>query len=207
MQKLALAPAIIAVLASPVFLSHGSARQVPKPTAWVAFDANFVRNEPGVRRVVGWFHRGADGSTREESNADGPSRPLVLIMNVAKRLQYRFENEAWNSYLVNLPPGGFLPETVDRDPRKFTPAPAIEKIEVFRFVNPQGVVLFVAPGLNDFPLRSEGPNGEREIFSNVLIRDQPAGLFEPPPGSAVAAHLYGASGAIYYPAGGNPQAK
>ena len=58
---------------------------------WVAFDANFVRTEPGRRRVVGWFHRAADGSTREESNADGPSKPVVLIMNVARELQYRFE--------------------------------------------------------------------------------------------------------------------
>jgi hypothetical protein len=81
----------------------------------------------------------------------------------------------------------------------YRPAPAIEKIEVLRFVNPQGLVQFVAPQLNDFPLKTDRPNGGREVFSNVVVRDQPAGLFEPPPGAAVLVHRDGATGAIWYP--------
>jgi hypothetical protein len=174
-------------------------------TPWVAFDANFVRTEPGQRRVVGFFHRGADGSTREESNIDGPSKPVVLIMNIARRLQYRLADGAWHSFPIYLSPNGWRPETIDHDPRTYRPAPPIEKIEVFRFVNPQGLVQFIAPSVNDFPLRTERPNGGRETFSNILVRDQPAGLFEPPPGATVHVHSDGASGAIWYPAGETPR--
>ena len=191
---------LMAVMASvPPVIAQGTG-------AWVPFEATFVRTDPGQRRVVGWFHRGADGSTREESNADGPSRPVILIMNIAKRLQYRFEDEMWNSYPVYLPREGWRPPAVERDPRKYRPAPAIDKLAVFRFVDSQGLVLFVAPALNDFSLRTERPNGGREIFSNVLLRDQPAGLFEPPEGVAVESHP-DASGAIFYPAGENPLKK
>src|SRR5882762_4769637 len=152
MKRLVVALAVLAGLRAGAVYAQAGVK--PGPTIevaksgpatapqWVAFDANFVRTEPGVRRVVGWFHRGADGSTREESNADGPSRPVVLMMNVARRLQYRFENGQWDSYPVNLPPAGFTPAVVERDPRKFTPAAAIEKIDVFRFVNPEGLVQF-----------------------------------------------------------------
>jgi hypothetical protein len=171
----------------------------------VAFDASFVRTEPGARKVVGWFHRGADGSTREESNADGPAKPVTLIMNVARRLQYRFEEGVWASFPVHFPPNGWHPDPVERDPRKFTPAPAIEKIAVFRFVNPQGLVLLVAPGLNYFPLVTERPNGGREVFSSVFVREQPEGLFEPPPDAVVQVHSDGATGAIFYPAGQSPR--
>jgi hypothetical protein len=174
---------------------------------WTAFDANFVRTEPGARKVVGWFHRSADGSTREESNADGPSAPVTFIMNVAKQLQYRFEGGAWASFPVKLSPNGWHPEAVEHDPRTYRPAPAIEKMPVFRFVNPQGLVLFVAPALNDFPLVTERPGGGREAFSNVFIREQPAGLFEPPPATAVHVYSDGWSGAVWSQAGQNPRAE
>ena len=170
-----------------VTIAAGVAAQTP--ARWVAFEANFVRTEPGQRRIVGWFHRGADGSTREESNVDGPSKPVVLIMNVGKRLQYRFENGVWSSYPIFLSPNGWRPEQVDHDPRKYRPARAIEKIEVLRFVNAQGAVQFVAPALNDFPLKTERPNGGGETFSNVIVREQPADLFVPPPGVTIHAHF------------------
>ncbi len=212
MRRIALAIAVLGVVmwvgptSRPAYTQALPYAQVPtvNPTQWVAFDASFVRTEPGQRRVVGWFHRGADGSTREESNVDGPARPVVLIMNVARRLQYRFENGAWASYPVNLPPNGLRPENVDPKARQFSPAPAIEKIEVLRFVNPQGLVLFEAPSLNYFPLATQGPNGGREMFSNVFIREQPDGLFEPPPGAAVSEHSDEQFGPIWYPAGQSP---
>lgn len=169
-------------------VAHAQSLATPAAAAWVAFDATFVRTEPGRRRVVGWFHRGADGSTREESNVDGPSHPVILILNVARELQYRFEDDVWSSYLAYLPPGGLHPQNIDRDPRKYTVAPPIEQIPVFRFVDAQGVLLFVAPSLNNFSLKTERPSGGRESFSNLFVRDQPAGLFEPPPGAAVHVH-------------------
>jgi hypothetical protein len=195
-------PAKVAIVLTLTALTPGATALVAQE--WLAFDANFVRTEPGQRQVVGWFHRGADGSTREESNADGPARPVVLIMNVARRLQYRFEDKVWSSYPVHVPPNGWHPQRVDRDPRKYLPAADIEKVAVFRFVNPEGHVLFVAPSLNDFALRTERGNGGREVFSNIVIREQPAGLFEPPPGVFVSVHSDGASGVIYYPAGQMP---
>jgi hypothetical protein len=170
-------------------------------SSWVAFDANFVRIEPGQRKVVGYFHRGADGSTREESNVDGPARPVVVIMNIGQRLHYRFENGAWHSFPINFSPEGWRPENAAHDPRTYRPAAAIERIPVLRFVNAQGLVQFIAPSLNDFPIRTERPNGGRELFSNVNVADQPVGLFEPPPGATVTVHTDGASGAIWYPAG------
>src|ERR1700674_5783816 len=108
MKRIALAIAVLGVVMWAGPKSRPTYAQVPtaNPAQWVAFDASFVRTEPGQRRVVAWFHRGADGSTREESNVDGPARPVVLIMNVARRRQYRFENGAWASYPVNLPPDG-----------------------------------------------------------------------------------------------------
>jgi hypothetical protein len=171
---------------------------------WVAFDANFVRTEPGQRKIVGFFHRGVDGSTREESNADGPSKPVVLIMNISRRLQYRMEDDEWHSFPIYLSPNGWRPEKIDHDPRRYRPAAPIEKIAVLRFVNPQGHVQFVAPSLNDFPLKTERTTGGVEVFSNIFLRDQPAGLFEPPPGVNVRAHADGAIGAIWYPAGEKP---
>ena len=174
-------------------------------TAWVAFEATFARVEPGQRRVVGFFHRGADGSTREESNIDGPSKPVVLIMNFTRRLEYRLEADEWHSYPISLSPNGWRPEKIDHDPRKYRPAPPIETIAVLRVVTPQGLVEFLAPSLDDFPLRTDRPNGGREAFSNVLVRDQPAGLFEPPPGTTVHIHTAGGTGAIWYPAGQNPR--
>jgi hypothetical protein len=174
---------------------------------WVAFDATFARTEPGQRKVVGFFHRGADGSTREESNIDGPSKPVVLIMNIARRLQYRLEDGAWHSFPIHLSPNGWRPEQVEHDPRTYRAAPPIETIAVLRFVNPQGLVQFLAPGLNDFSLRMERPNGGREVFSNIFMRDQPAGLFEPPPGATVHVHADGASGVMWYPAGEKPTSR
>jgi hypothetical protein len=180
-------------------------RAVAAQTLWVAFEATFARTEPGQRKVVGFFHRGADGSTREESNVDGPSKPVVLIMNISRRLQYRLDAGEWHSFPIHLSPNGWRPERIDHDLRTYRPATTVENIQVLRFVNPQGLVLFVAPSLNDFPLRTERPNGGRETFSNILVRDQPAGLFEVPPGATVHVHSDGASGAIWYPAGENPK--
>src|SRR3954470_635508 len=193
---------IVRALAVTAVIEASAFAQQPGP--WVAFEANFVRTEPGQRKVVGWFHRAGDGSTREESNIDGPAKPVVLIMNVARRLQYRLENGTWHSFPIYLSPNGWRPEQTDHDPRKYQPARSIEKIEVFRFVNPAGLVLFVAPSLNDFPLKTERPNGGREEFSNVIVREQPPGLFEPPPDANIVVHSDGASGAIWYPAGENP---
>jgi hypothetical protein len=170
---------------------------------WVAFDATFVRTEPGQRKVVGFFHRGTDGSTREESNVDGPASPVVLIMNITRRLQYRFEDGAWHSYPVYLSPAGWRPTAAAHDPRTYRPAAAIENIPVLRFVNAQGWVQFVAPSLNDFALKTERPNGGREVYAHIEVAGQPAGLFEPPPGIRVTAHT-GGSGAIWYPPGGSP---
>jgi hypothetical protein len=202
-KNAAVATALVAVFAQAELKVRQTS--VYAQAGWVAFDANFVRTEPGQRKVVGFFHRGTDGSTREESNADGPSKPVVLIMNIARRLQYRLEDGVWHSYPIYLSPNGWRPETSDHDPRTYRPAPAIETIEVLRFVNAQGLVQFVAPKLNDFPLKIERPNGGRELFSNISVRDQPAGLFEPPPGAVVRVHSDGASGAIWYPAGENPR--
>ncbi len=202
MRKVIVALALVAGLkAGPPSLLTVALAQAP----WVAFDANFIRTEPGQRRVVGFFHRGGDGSTREESNVDGPSKPVVLIMNIARRLQYRLGDGAWHSYPIYLSPNGWRPERIDHDARTYRPAPPIENIEVLRFVNPQGLVQLIAPSLNDFPLRTERPNGGREIFSNVLIRDQPAGLFEVPPGATVHVHSGAASGAIWSPAQETPR--
>jgi hypothetical protein len=191
------------VVAIVLGMSVQAALMIPATYAqapWVAFDASFARTERGQRRVVGFFHRGADGSTREESNVDGPARPVVLIMNIAKRLQYKLDAGQWHSFPIYLSPNGWRPEKIDHDPRKYRPAPAVEKIEVLRFVNPQGLVQFIAPQLDDFPLKTERPDGGREVFSNIVVRDQPAELFEPPPGATVYVHQDGATGAIWYPA-------
>ena len=208
MKTIAAVAVVVAIFAQaelkfrPTYVSvaYDGVAYAQTPATWVAFDANFVRTEPGQRKVVGFFHRGADGSTREESNIDGPARPVVLIMNISRRLQYRVENGAWHSFPIHLSPNGWRPEKVEHDARTYRPASPVEKIEVRRFVNPQGLVLFVAPSLNDFPLKTERPNGGRELFSNIFVRDQPAGLFEPPPGAAVNVHTDGASGAVWYPA-------
>ncbi len=180
----------------------------PANTArWVAFDATFARTEPGVRKVVGFFHRDADGSTREDSNIDGPSRPAVFIMNVARRLDYTYENGVWSSYPLNLPPQGVRPDSVARNARQYAPAKPIEGWTVVRFVNPQGIVQFQAPTLNYFALRTERPNGGREVFSNITIREQPADLFLPPPTAAVTTRNDAWRGPIWYPAGETPNTK
>jgi hypothetical protein len=173
---------------------------------WVAFEATFVRVEPGERKVVGFFHRASDGSTREESNPDGSLKPVVLIMNFSRRLQYRYHDGEWHSFPIFPPPGGWRPEKIAHDPRIYRPAPAIEKIDVLRFVNPQGLIQFLAPALNDFPLKTQRPNGGYELFSNLVLGDQSPGLFEPPPGDPVRAHIDGA-GAIYYSPGDLPSSK
>lgn len=184
---------------------YARAQGPPANTApWVAFDATFVRTEPGTRQIVGWFHRGADGSTREESNADGPNAPVVLIMNVTRRLAYAFENGAWTSYTVNLPPQGLRPDTIPRNPRLFTPARPVDGIDVVRFVTPQGLVQFQAAKLNYFALVTENPGGGREAYSNVVIREQPADLFLPPPSAIVTARPDQWRGPIWYPAGQPP---
>ncbi len=171
---------------------------------WVEFDANFVRTEPGMRKVVGFFHRGADGSTREESNVDGPAKPVVLISNVTTRLEYTFENGIWTSYPLNLPPQGVRPDTV-KNPREYAAAKPIDGFDVVRFVNPQGVVQFQAPTLNYFPVVTERPSGGRETYSNINIREQPADLFLPPPSANVVARPDNWRGPIWYPAGEKPR--
>jgi hypothetical protein len=176
----------------------------PPEGPWVAFDASFVRTEPGMRRVVGWYHRAFDGSTREESNLDGPAVAVIFITNVQKKLQYVFENKVWTSYTMNLPPGGLRPDPVARNPRSFTPAKPIDGIEVVRFVNPQGIVQFQAPKLNYFAVRTERPSGGREAFSNIAVREQPTDLFEPPPGASVQSRPEVWRGPIWYPAGEKP---
>jgi hypothetical protein len=175
----------------------------PNPVRWVAFDANFVRTEPGMRKVVGFFHRSADGSTREDSNADGPAKPVVLIVNVTTRLDYTFENGVWTSYPLNVPPQGVRPDTV-RNPRQYTPAKPIAGMEVVRFVNPQGVVQFQAPKLNYFSVLTEKPGGGREIFSSINVREQPSDLFLPPPSAVIDARTDAWRGPIWYPAGQPP---
>jgi hypothetical protein len=183
-----------------------AAQTPPASTAvWVAFDATFVRTEPGMRKVVGFFHRDAGGSTREDSNIDGPSRPVVVIMNVVRRLDYTYENGAWSSYPLNLPPQGVRPDTVARNARQYAPAKPIDGMNVVRFVNPQGVVQFQAPKLNYFALRTERPGGGREVFSNINIREQPADLFLPPPTAAVTHRRDAWQGPIWYPAGETPK--
>lgn len=194
-------PAAVMPLALLALLILWSAAHAQTTAGWVPFDATFVRTELGMPQVIGSFNRSADGSTREESDVDGPGKPhVVLIMNVAKRLQYRFERGAWASYPVNFPPEGWHPVTVERDPRRYAPGPSIQGLPSFRFVNPQGVVQFVVPALNDFALSTERPDGGREVFSNVVVREQRPELFEPPPGAEVEVHTSGGSGAIYYPA-------
>ena len=196
-------------LALGVFAWLAFAAQTPPPNTarWVAFDANFVRTEPGMRKVVGFFHRDADGSTREDSNIDGPSRPAVFIMNVARRLDYTYENGVWSSYPLNLPPQGVRPDTVARNARQYVPAKPIDGMNVVRFVNPQGIVQFQAPTLNYFALRTERLNGGREVFSNINIREQPADLFLPPPTAAVINRHDAWHGPIWYPAGKTPNTK
>lgn len=190
-------PPLLALLVVILSQAGLSAQQSGGP--WVAFDASFVRTEPGMRKIVGWYHRASDGSTREESNLDGPSVPVVFITNVPRKLQFALENKVWTSYTMNLPPGGLNPDAVQRNPRHFSPAKPIAGFEVLRFVNPQGVVQFQAPKLSHFVLRTEKPTGGREEFSNVIIREQPADLFEPPPGTAVQSRPDIWRGPIWYP--------
>ena len=185
------------------FWVHAQGRPA-NAASWVAFDATFVQTEPGARQIVGWFHRGADGSTREESNADGPSAPVVLIMNVNRRLAYAFERGAWTSYTLNIPPQGMRPDTIPRNSRQFTPAKPIDGIDVVRFVDSQGLVQFQAPKLNYFALVTENAGGGREAYSNVAIREQPADLFLPPPSAVVTARPEQWRGPIWYPAGQPP---
>ena len=108
---------------------------------------------------------------------------------------------------VALPPNGVHPQAIEHDPRTYTAAPAMENISVFRFVNAEGLVLLVAPALNDFPLRTDKPGGGREVFSNIFIRDQPAGVFEPPASVFIHVHTEAAAGVLVYPAGQNPRTK
>ncbi|MCM3881708.1 MAG: hypothetical protein ND807_16490 [Vicinamibacterales bacterium] len=195
----------IAALAAFGLLAFGVQAPPANTPRWVEFDANFVRTQPGMRKVVGFFHRGVDGSTREDSNVDGPSKPVILITNVTTRLEYTFEGGAWTSYPLNVPPQGVRPDTIARNPRQYAPDKPIDGMVVVRFVNPQGIVQFQAPSLNYFAIHTERPGGGRETYSNINIREQPADLFLPPPGAVVTARTDGWRGPIWYPAGEAPR--
>jgi hypothetical protein len=158
-----------------------------------------------MRKIVGWYHRASDGSTREESNLDGPANPVVFITNVARRLQFALENRVWTSYPMYLPPGGLNPDASRRDPRYYAAAKPVGGFDVVRFVNPQGIVLFQAPQLNYFAVRSEKPNGGREEFSAIEVREQPTELFEPPPGASVQSRPDSWRGPVWYTPGQNPE--
>jgi hypothetical protein len=194
-----------AAIGTLVLLVFGLQTPPAGPARWVEFDANFVRTEPGRRKVVGFFHRGADGSTREDSNFDGPANPVVLITNVTTRLEYTFEGAVWTSYTLNVPPQGIRPDTAPRNSREYVPAKPIDGIEVVRFVNPQGIVQFQAPSLNYFAIQTERPGGGRETYSNINVREQPADLFLPPPAAVVNSRTDAWRGPIWYPAGETPR--
>jgi hypothetical protein len=160
-------------------------QSVPAPDHWVAFDA--IVRTIGPRGVtVGKFYRGSDGSTRNDSGPeDNPSR-IVSISNVSLITHYEGIDGTWKSYPMKLPAGDYRPglRSLTRTHGLEASTLKILGFTVYRLESTGGVVRYQAPDLNFFALVTEFQDTRQEC-SDVVIRDQPAAVFMPPPGVVV----------------------
>ena len=180
---------------SPQAAAHAEPQRqvVPTPEHWVPLSSNYDRDlEPGIRRP-GMFYRGKDGSTRYDTGITLDAITAIAINNYTHERHYRWTKSQgfWSSQPMQLPPGGLL------KPRGFVVdaanPPASEKFEEFDVLRfEQGdMVMLRAPQLNMLTVVETERNCKNTTADctarhyNIRIGDQPAHLFEPPPGVKV----------------------
>ena len=170
---------------------HVSALQaVPAPSEWVAFDADIrTVTQLGGVTVVGRYYQASDGSTREETGPVKAPASVITINNVTTSTHYSYVHSQWHSYPMKLPAGGYRPglRVVGRTHGLEESVEVIQGFSVYRATTSGGVVRMQAPALNFYPLRIEF-EGTRQDCLNVVIREQPRELFEPPAGASVTPH-------------------
>jgi hypothetical protein len=62
---------------------------------------------------------------------------------------------------------------------------ATEGFDAYRQLNSQSILNMLVPALNMFAVVTQRPDGWRQVFTDIKIGEQPADLFEPPPGATI----------------------
>jgi hypothetical protein len=164
--------------------------EIAQPAGWVAFEADLRIAAPGSFQVtIGRFFRASDGSTRLVTYL--PEAPEVKVISIKNISQLRAficsPKVGWVSGPMTLPPGGWQPPRLYLELRGLSRRKdKIEGYELYQLVGGGGDVEFLAPGLNFFALVTQKvKTGQRWVYSNVRIGEQPSELFEPPAGAEV----------------------
>ena len=187
--------------------AHPAYVEIPGPRDWVPFSADVRVTFPGINGVTtGRFYRSSDGSGRLETTFEGRELegPLVSIRNVSERMSYVGRGLAWTStHLGNAPMSGparwregtvgltKLPQRVSLSPGADTTSGSDLRLlseggyETYRW-SVGSVDCLLVPKLNFFPVvRNSLLSGRREVYSNIVVGEQPPGLFSPPPGATI----------------------
>ncbi len=163
--------------------------EIPQPSGWVAFAADFTTTEPGRPDLLGHYYRGADGSFRVEQQTNDRAMRYVAISNVSAATAYLFHSprgQTWVKRPMLLPPTGFKPLRRRNTMRRLTVhMERVHGFDTYRYVDPTGSVQLQVPALNFFSLLTVKPSGKREVYDNVKIGDQPLELFQPPAGAQI----------------------
>jgi hypothetical protein len=175
---------------------------IDQPQDWVPFSARVTMTSPDSAgpATVGLFFRGSDGSTRMATGPSWTDVRVISITNVVAQTVYIYSaRNGWVSHPMSLPAGGYHPmrfRTTFPGLKKYPNRLALEVgqdgsltategFEAYRQLNGQSIFKLLVPALNMFEVVTQRPDGVLQVFSDIKIDEQPADLFEPPPGATI----------------------
>jgi hypothetical protein len=173
---------------------------IEQPQDWVPFSAKVTITSPTGPATIGLFFRDPNGSAREATGPAFTDVRVISITNVAAEMVYIYSSRSgWVSHPMSLPAGSVHPMRyrttfpgVEKYPNRLAlevgqngSLTATEGFEACRQFNSQSIFKLLVPALNMFEVVTQRPDGWRQVFSDIKIGEQPADLFEPPPGATI----------------------
>jgi hypothetical protein len=159
---------------------------LPQPSTWTPFSAALTITAPGGK-VTGHYWRRSDGSWRDEQvHEDGTTYISICNIADAKGYFHYSRGTGWFSRPMILPAEGFLPKR-PAIAEQLEHVDPIEGLEVYKHIDPQGLVTYEAQQLNFMPIITlDVRNGVQRVLSNIAVEEQSDVMFRPPAGAPVA---------------------
>jgi hypothetical protein len=156
---------------------------------------------PGAQTIVGSFYRASDGSTRLETRTEGTNGEfLVSIKRVATAQFFVGRGDRFEAHPMDIKAGEFSPpqlrlgmpglsfykHRLDIGAGGTGSLGAEKGFTAYQRVDANGSVGLFIPELNFLEAVMQNmASGVRITYTNIVIGDQPASLFNPPPTATI----------------------